>query len=490
MAGYGSRFTRSGYKTYKPFLKISDKHNSIQKICKNFPTSTRKYFIVRNNLEKKYIKNLKNISNSQIIKIKPHNLGPGETLLRGFKENKELKKLNKIFVSYCDIDWKWDFKKIKTNQNYIYCFTGWHPHTKDNNNYAFCKVSEKKKLIKLKEKKSFTKNWQYEPLSIGLFFYLKGEQLLRVLQKMKKRKITTNNEFFPSESFNLIKNVMIDHVDSFVHIGKPNYLEEYKNWYFFFKRQKKFQYEVQKQKSLFDEIIIPAGGKSQRFKKEKIYIPKYLYFIKSLNLRCIDYINFFLPNKKKNLITIKDKFSKYINKKNFNILYLHKRTAGQALTVNTFLERIQDNKSFFVNSCDVFSLYNIKKLKIFKSSADIIVFVSKKSFQDLNANNYTWIEKERNKLKNIYIKKKPKIENLKILTGNFYFKNKKIFQNCLNYSLKNLKGKEVYVDNLIKAGVKLKYKIKVIEDENYINLGTPSLIKDFVFWREYFRNDK
>ena len=61
MAGYGSRFTRSGYKTYKPFLKISDKNNSIQKICKNFPTSTRKYFIIRNNLEKKYIKNLKNI---------------------------------------------------------------------------------------------------------------------------------------------------------------------------------------------------------------------------------------------------------------------------------------------------------------------------------------------------------------------------------------------------------------------------------------------
>ena len=29
-------------------------------------------------------------------------------------------------------------------------------------------------------------------------------------------------------------------------------------------------------------------------------------------------------------------------------------------------------------------------------------------------------------------------------------------------------------------------KVKVIEDDHYVNLGTPSLIKDFNFWESYF----
>tara|TARA_Y100000590_G_scaffold54888_1_gene57403 strand:- start:1331 stop:1570 length:240 start_codon:yes stop_codon:yes gene_type:complete len=78
------------------------------------------------------------------------------------------------------------------------------------------------------------------------------------------------------------------------------------------------------------------------------------------------------------------------------------------------------------------------------------------------------------------------MKNLKILTGNFYFKNKIIYNKCFNRSLKNFNSKELYIDNLLKHGKNLGFKINVIEDENYINFGTPSLIKDFIFWKDYF----
>ena len=91
------------------------------------------------------------------------------------KRNYNIEKGKNIFLSYCDIHWTGRgvaMKKLKSN--YIYCFKGWHPFTADNNNYAFCKV-DRNKIISVKEKKSFTKKWQEEPLSIGLFFFKSGK---------------------------------------------------------------------------------------------------------------------------------------------------------------------------------------------------------------------------------------------------------------------------------------------------------------------------
>ena len=59
LAGYGARFKKSEYKTLKPFLKVDDKNSMLDLILKNFPNGSKKIFIVRNNLEKKYLKILK-----------------------------------------------------------------------------------------------------------------------------------------------------------------------------------------------------------------------------------------------------------------------------------------------------------------------------------------------------------------------------------------------------------------------------------------------
>ena len=53
MAGYGSRFVKSGYKTYKPFLRISESQNMIMGICNKFPKKTIKHFIINDRIKKK-----------------------------------------------------------------------------------------------------------------------------------------------------------------------------------------------------------------------------------------------------------------------------------------------------------------------------------------------------------------------------------------------------------------------------------------------------
>ena len=94
------------------------------------------------------------------------------------------------------------------------------------------------------------------------------------------------------------------------------------------------------------------------------------------------------------------------------------------------------------------------------------------------------MEFKGNRFINIFIKRKPK-KNLKILTGNFYFKNENIYKNCfINYPKSEMN--EIYIDNIIKIAKKLQMKISVMEDDIYINLGTPQLINDFIFWFNFF----
>lgn len=481
MAGKGHRFIKAGYKTYKPFLPLSKKENIIQNICNSFPKNTKKIFIIDKKLNNNYLKILKQIPNSKIIKVKSHKLGPGYTLLLA---KKELQDLKKIFVSYSDIVWKWNNKKLNLKNNTVFCYKNYHPYTKDNNNYAFCKVKNNN-LIKLKEKSSFTNNWINEPLSIGLFYYINSKDLFNSLDVLKKQNIKTNNEYFPSEGFNFLKNSKIEYVDTFAHIGKPNYYEEFKDRKNFFLKRKKFINSI-KNFYLADKIVIPAAGNSVRFKKEKIFTPKHLYFIKELNFKLLDYINIYLPKIRKNLVTFKNKLVNELSSKKYKIHFLDNATKGQADTIFKQLKDFKTNESFFINSCDVFSTFDFKKYSKLIKKSDIIVFVSNKSFENLPSNSYTWVEFTKNRFKNVFIKNKPK-KKLKILTGNFYFKNKIIYNNCFSYFFRK-KFNEIFIDDLIKVSIKLKYNVGVIEDESYINLGTPDLIKDFIFWKNFFRN--
>ena len=138
LAGYGRKFSNNGYKILKPFLNIDKKNRMIDLIIKNFPKKIKKIFIVRSNLERKYINILKKYENSKIYFIKPHTNGPLYSLN---SVSDKLINLKKIFISYCDINWTWiKQSKINTDYNYVFCYKGYHPFTEDNNNYAFCKT--------------------------------------------------------------------------------------------------------------------------------------------------------------------------------------------------------------------------------------------------------------------------------------------------------------------------------------------------------------
>ena len=477
LAGYGKRFVKEGYKTLKPFLKINQS-NMIDLIIANFPKNIRKIFIVRKDTEKKYIKILKEYKNSKIFYIKPHNLGP---LYSIYLIKNNIKKLKNIFLSYCDIHWsKKNFQIKKLKNNYVYCFKGWHPFTVDNNNYAFCKT-KLNKIYKIKEKGSFTKKWQNEPLSIGLFFFKDGQEMMSGIDKVLHNDLRIKNEYFPSLAFNFIKMKKIKFVNNFCHIGKPDYFEIFKKWNYYFNNKRLFKKKI-KFFNLADEIIIPAAGLGTRFLNENINLPKYLCRVGNKNKRMIDTVSEYLPNNKQSRLITFNKKPNYLSKK-FRITNLKQATKGQADTVMHVLNNIAKDKSIFINSCDTFSLFNLNLYRSLKAKSDILVFASQNFETDSSTNEGSWIKSKNNRIKDVYIKTQQKNNTLR-LTGNFYFKNKDIFMKCFKKIHKN--KNEILIDNLVKEAVKMNFKVYSIIDNVYVNMGTPKLLKEFNFWENYF----
>ena len=132
LGGLGKRFEDQGYKTYKPFLEISKKSRIIDNIINNFPKSNTHLIIIGNEKKFKNITSNYKRKNTSFIKINNHKSGPMYSLFLAREKLKEIIKENNFFVSYSDINWKWNYKKIKDyildKKIVIFSHKGFHPH--------------------------------------------------------------------------------------------------------------------------------------------------------------------------------------------------------------------------------------------------------------------------------------------------------------------------------------------------------------------------
>ena len=112
LGGLGKRFQEAGYKTYKPFLKISKKTRVIDNIINNFPKNTHLIIIGNEKKFKNIIKNIKRKKTS-FIKIKNHNSGPIFSLFLAREKIKKIIRDDPFYISYSDINWEWNYKDIE-----------------------------------------------------------------------------------------------------------------------------------------------------------------------------------------------------------------------------------------------------------------------------------------------------------------------------------------------------------------------------------------
>ena len=122
LGGLGTRFIKAGYKTYKPFLRTSSQSRIIDNIVDNFPSKETHLILICNKKKYHYIKKNFQIKNTTFIKIKNHKFGPLQSIYLARKELKKIIKKDKFYISYSDINWKWNFKysnKITNNKKIV-----------------------------------------------------------------------------------------------------------------------------------------------------------------------------------------------------------------------------------------------------------------------------------------------------------------------------------------------------------------------------------
>lgn len=480
MGGYGSRFKKAGYKTYKPFIKINGRC-MIDYVVEPFPKDIKKIFIINPEmLSKENLEHLKNIGNSKIINIESHKNGPSYTIDLA-KDKLDLD--DSYFISYSDHYWTWDYEEVKKILDYsgvVFTKRKWHPHLYKDSNSAFClpKENNKNLMLKIKEKHHFTEDWMTEPHSMGTYYFKSGRDMIRLIEKQIKNNTRVNNEFFPSELFNELVNegneVYLYDVDFYMHFGIPSQLEDFNHW--------RNVFSFQPKKNSIKNICI-MGGIGKRMKsisntpKTFIEISGYPMFE-----HCIK--NF---GSKDNVVVTTDEIAEQLpNRKiNYELINIGEQTKSQIDTIKKAIPYIKEQRNFLMTSCDAYGVFDSIDFENFlrETNPDAVLFTFTPTLMQVKMQgHHSHVSVKDNKITKVHIKSKSSKED-KGLAGMFWFNSGDLFEEVKN--IQKDPDTEMIADHLLKHLVKIGKKVLSYPVKEYVHLGTIPEYKEYKFWEEY-----
>jgi HAD superfamily hydrolase (TIGR01509 family) len=230
MAGLGSRFKKAGYTFPKPLIEVHNKP-MIQWVIEGLNIKANYIFIIQKSHQQKY--NIKSLLKAiqptcKIIEISKITEGAACTTLLAKKyinNNKPLVIANSdqfIEWSSSKIMYKFTSKKVDGG---ILVFKSIHPK------WSYAKTNKSNEVIEVAEKKVISDN-----ATVGVYYWRKGSDYVKYSEKMIKKNIRVNNEFYVCPVFNeaILNNqkIIIEKVDKMWGLGTPEdlsyFLQEYK----------------------------------------------------------------------------------------------------------------------------------------------------------------------------------------------------------------------------------------------------------------------
>ncbi len=487
LGGLGKRFVKEGYRIYKPFLKISNESSVIDNIINNFPKKTHLIIIgnqKRFNTIKKGIKK----KNTTFIKIKNHNSGPVFSLFLAKDKISKIIKNKDFFISYSDINWNWNFQKvrkfIKNRKITIFSHIGFHPHLEIDARSDFFTTNKKKIVKKVSEKKLIKKDYKKNNLAIGCYYFKKFKFFENFFNSNDFNNNIKKKEIYIINLLDYCLKIKLEinfySLNNFVHLGTPYQFEDFINW------KKIIVNQFHKKLNLNFPSIMLMAGKGKRMKALKEKKP----FLKINNQKIYEYILKKFGSKKKYIIT-NDNYLKKINKK--YKLYKITKTNSMLQTIEKSLNFFKNKNNFFILSCDCFGYFESKKFKQFikLKNPDIVLFSFKISkFQRLISNSHTTIRTIQNKIKSINVKKFSNNKNEFGHAGFFWIKNNGIFDHLENFHFKNRVNREILLDDYFKFLFDENLcKVSNFNLDQYTHLGSIKEYSEFKYWENYFKNE-
>tara|TARA_E500000178_G_scaffold327159_1_gene355994 strand:+ start:1319 stop:2704 length:1386 start_codon:yes stop_codon:yes gene_type:complete len=225
MAGAGTRFKEAGYIFPKPLIEINNKP-MIQWVIESLKLDGNYIFIVQKEHQEKYninsvLKILK--PNCKIIELDHITEGAACTTLLA---KEFINTNNPLIIANSDQYLKWDSIKSMYNYNQkkidgsILTFEAIHPK------WSYAKIGNNNFVTEVAEKKVISKN-----ATVGVYYWKKGSDYVNFAEKMIKKNIRTNNEFYVCPVYNEAigegKKIVIDRVAEMHGLGTPDDLKNF-----------------------------------------------------------------------------------------------------------------------------------------------------------------------------------------------------------------------------------------------------------------------
>jgi HAD superfamily hydrolase (TIGR01509 family) len=232
MAGAGKRFSDAGYIFPKPLIEINNKP-MIQWVIDGLNIKANYIFIVqKNHLESYNLASVLKIiePNCKIVVIDRLTEGAACTTLlaKNYINNK-----NPLIIANSDQYIEWNSSKVLYNfmskkiDGAILTFESTHPK------WSYAKTRDNNEVIEVAEKKVISKN-----ATVGVYFWRFGSDYIKYTERMIKKNIRVNNEFYVcpvyNEAINDKKNIVIYPIDKMWGLGTPQDLEFFKSNYKYF----------------------------------------------------------------------------------------------------------------------------------------------------------------------------------------------------------------------------------------------------------------
>ena len=488
LGGLGKRFYDAGYKTYKPFLKVSKKDRVVDNIINNFPKKDTHVIIIGNEKKFNFISSNLNVKKISFIKIKNHKYGPVYSLFLAQKSIRKVIKDNNFFVAYSDINWRWNFKDVESfvkNKNIvIFSHKGFHPHLETNSKSDFFLHNKKDIVNKVSKKKLLINDYKKNNLAVGCYFFKSFDYFEKFfdIKKIKTSKIKNEIYIIDLLEFLLSNKIKINYFDinKFVHLGLPIQYENYLFWQRIIKNKNKNNINLK------SSNIMLMGGKGIRVKDLGEKKP----FLKFQNKNIYEFI-FSKFRSKSNLVITNKNYIKQINKK-FKINKI-KETNSMFETIKKSVKFLSNKKNFFILSCDCFGNFNHKYFKKFIKSEDpdIVVFPFKISdLQRTITNSHTTIEIIKTKLSSINVKKFINNKNEFGHAGFFWVKDNQVFNNIEKFIFKMKFNREILLDDYFKFLFDEKIcKVNYFMLDEYVHIGSVKEYFELKYWEKYFKNE-
>lgn len=506
MSGQGVRYQKAGYKQPKPLIPVSGKP-MIERLLENFPSEWNTYFVLaanhKNSALPELLKTLR--PNSHIIFVDEHTLGPGHAIRAVISS---LPKDEPVFVSYCDYAMVWDprqFERFVESSECDACvisYRGFHAHYLSPVTYAYS-LLENDRVVKIKEKGSFTNERENEFASSGGYYFSSSTLLSAAIEFQFQNDLQLNGEFYTSLTVDALlqmkkdANVRVFEIPGFFQWGTPQDLKDFEYWEKCFRSKNKFSGA----KLQVASILMPMAGAGSRFSNitdnPKPFIcfdgrPMFEHALMSLPT----------PNQT-HLVVLKDhcRFSEIFLKKltRTSVSYLEETPKGQALSTEVGCLKIPPEGDLVVSSCDHEIVLNPVTWRAFRGSPDCdaaIFTVNGFPGARRNPNAFAYVVPKIPSnpifplIQNVSVKKPVSSapENDAVLVGTFWFKNKAILAKGIELlKEKNLQvNGELYLDSIFMLLIEKGYLVRLIQLDGYICWGDPDALAESLYWQEQF----